>query len=128
MYSYFSYRTNQTKYDLVFLEALFFQSYYGLIHYIGSPPVIGILSLEVMWSAAEAMENPTNPAMIPQILLPYGNRMTFYERLQNTLLWLWMRCVKIWRLFIFTGLVKSNELNVLVKACSTNSSLETCCS
>jgi hypothetical protein len=102
---YFPYRTNKTKYDLVFLEALVFQSYYGLIHHIGSPPVIGILSLEVMWSAADAMGNPTNPAMIPQTMLPYGNGMTFYERLQNTLFWLWLRCVKIWRLFVITDLV-----------------------
>jgi hypothetical protein len=67
IYVHFSYRTNQKKYDLVFLEAIFFQSYYGLFHHIGSLPVIGILSLEAMWSAAEAMGNPTTPAMIPQV-------------------------------------------------------------
>jgi hypothetical protein len=102
---YFSYRTNQTKYDLVFLEAIVFQSYYGLIYHIGSPPVIGILSFEAMWSAAEATGNPTNPATFPITLLPHGNRMTFYERLKNTLFWLWLRCVKIWRLFVITDLV-----------------------
>ena len=90
----FSYRT-KTKYDLVFLEAIFFQSYYGLIHHVGSPPVIGIQSLEIHWSADEAMGNPTNPAFIPEILLPYGNRMTFYERLQSTLFWMWIRCVNL---------------------------------
>jgi hypothetical protein len=58
---------------------------------VGSPPVIGILSLECFWTAGEAVGTPTNPAFIPDMMLSYGNHMTFYERLQNTLFWLWMR-------------------------------------
>jgi len=88
------YRTNQTNYDLVFLEVQF-QSYYGLIHHVGSPPVIGIQSHAGLTVAGEATCNPTNPAFVPQITLPHGNRMAFYERLQNTLFWLWMRCVNL---------------------------------
>ncbi|XP_033607656.1 UDP-glucuronosyltransferase 2B31 isoform X1 [Cryptotermes secundus] len=84
-------RSNATKYDLVFLEALLYQSYHGLIHLVGSPPVIGILSLECFWTAGDAMGTPNNPAFVPEILLSYGNRMTFYERLQNMLFWLWIR-------------------------------------
>jgi hypothetical protein len=79
----------------VFLEALLYQSYHGLIHHVGSPPVIGIVTLELIWTAAEAVGIPTNPAFIPDVMLPYGNRMTFFERLQNTLFWLWARCVKL---------------------------------
>ncbi|PSN34575.1 hypothetical protein C0J52_18325 [Blattella germanica] len=36
-------RSNNTKFDLVFLEKHTFQAYHGLIHLLGSPPVIGIL-------------------------------------------------------------------------------------
>jgi hypothetical protein len=79
----------------VLLEANFYQSYHGLIHHVGSPPIIGVISFEFLWTAAEAVGIPTNPAFIPEIFLPYGNRMTFFERLQNTLFWLWMRCVKL---------------------------------
>ena len=68
-----------------------FQSYHGLIHHVGSPPVIGILSHACLLAAGEANGNPTNPAFIPEVLLPFENRMTFYERLQNTLFWLWFR-------------------------------------
>ncbi|GFG36154.1 hypothetical protein Cfor_00736, partial [Coptotermes formosanus] len=82
-------RSNESKYDLVFLEGLAFQGYHGLIHHLGSPPVIGVLSHAGLLTAGEAMGNPTNPAFIPDILLPYGSHMTFYERLQNTLFWLW---------------------------------------
>jgi hypothetical protein len=92
-------RSNATKYDLVFLEALTYQSYYGLIHLVGSPPVIGILSLECFWTAGEATGTPSNPAFVPEIILSYGNRMTFYERLQNMLFWLWIRSVH----FIYTA-------------------------
>jgi hypothetical protein len=88
-------RSNETKYDLVFLEAMVYQGYYGLIHHVGSPPFIGVLSYESVWTAFAAVGNPTNPAFIPNVLLPYGNRMTFYERLQNTIFWLWMRYVKL---------------------------------
>jgi hypothetical protein len=62
---------------------------------VGSPPVIGILSFESFWTAADAFGTPINPAYIPDILLPYGNRMTFYERLKSTLFWLWMRWVNL---------------------------------
>jgi hypothetical protein len=90
-----THRSNATDYDLVLLEALLYQSYHGLVHHVGSPPVIGIVSLELFLTASEAVGIPTNPAIIPDIMLPYGNRMTFYERLQNTLFWLWMRWVKL---------------------------------
>jgi hypothetical protein len=87
----FPYRSNKTEYDVVFLEALLYQSYHGLIHHLGSPPFIGTLSLEAFLTAPEAVGIPTNPAFIPDSFLSYGNHMTFYERLQNTLFWLWMR-------------------------------------
>jgi hypothetical protein len=90
-------RSNQTKYNLVFPEAQVFQSYYGLIHHVGSPPVIGIQSHASLAIAGEATGNPTNSAFIPQIMLPYGDRKSFYERLHSTLLRLWGRCVNLLR-------------------------------
>jgi hypothetical protein len=66
----------------VFLQEKVFQSYRGLVHHLESPPVIGIQSHASLTTAGEANGNPTNPALFPDILLPYGNRMTFYERLE----------------------------------------------
>jgi hypothetical protein len=88
-------RSNDIRYDLVFLEAVAYQSYHGLIHRVGSPPVIGILSFESLSTAGEAMGNPNNPAFMPNVFLPNRNHMTFYERLQNTLFWLWIRSVNL---------------------------------
>ncbi|XP_069686452.1 UDP-glycosyltransferase UGT5-like [Periplaneta americana] len=84
-------RSNDSKFDLVFLQTLTFQSYYGLIHHVGSPPVIGIQPVEAIWTASSAVGNPLNPSYCPDILLPFSNHMTFYERLQNTLFWIWIR-------------------------------------
>jgi hypothetical protein len=92
-----AYRSNETNYDLVFLEVQVFQSYYGLIHHVGSPPVIGIQSHGSLIIAGETTGNPTNPAFIPEIAFPYGDNMSFYERLQNSLLWLWLRYVNLLR-------------------------------
>jgi hypothetical protein len=70
-------------------------AYQSLVHRVGSPPVIGILSFESLSTAGEEMGNPTNPAFMLDIFLRYGNHMTFYERLQNTLFWLWIRSVNL---------------------------------
>ena len=86
-------RTNNDSFDLVFLEALMYQSYYGLIHHLGSPPWIGVLSLGSAWSTADSIGLPTNPSYIPEIILHYSDHMTFYERLMNSLMWLWSRLV-----------------------------------
>ena len=72
-----------------------FQSYYGLIHHLGSPPVIGILSVGTLWAPADAIGAITNPSYIPDILSYYSDHMTFYERFRNTLFWLWVRLVYI---------------------------------
>jgi len=44
--SHFLFRSNETKYDLACLEAFLYQSYYGLLRHMRSPPVIGVLSFE----------------------------------------------------------------------------------
>ena len=70
-----------------------YQSYYGLIHHLGSPPWIGVLSLGCVWSTGDSIGVPSNPSYIPDALLSYGDHMTFYERLTNSLSWLWSRLV-----------------------------------
>jgi hypothetical protein len=85
-YTLFPYRSSETRYGLDFLEALVYQSYHGLVHHVRSPPFIGVLSYQALWTAAEAVGNPTNPAFIPNNSLPYGNRMTFYETAKHIVL------------------------------------------
>ena len=70
-----------------------YQCYYGLIHHLGSPPWIGVLSLGATWTIADSIGLPTNPSYIPEIFMDLSNHMTFYERLQNTLFWIVIRLV-----------------------------------
>ena len=70
-----------------------YQGYYGLIHHLGSPPWIGLLSLGYTLSAGDSIGLPSNPSYIPDVLLSYGDHMTFYERLMNSIMWLRLRQV-----------------------------------
>ncbi|KAJ9584434.1 hypothetical protein L9F63_021227, partial [Diploptera punctata] len=79
------------SYDLVFLQTLLRQCYYGLVHHVGSPPVIGFVSMGYMWSLPDSIGTTSHPSYIPDILLPYTDHMTFFERLDNTLFWLFKR-------------------------------------
>ncbi|PSN52112.1 hypothetical protein C0J52_04341 [Blattella germanica] len=89
------YRSNNTKYDLVFMEEFLFQSYYGLIHHVGSPPVIGIMPFQFFWLPAEEFAIPNNPSYVPDPGFDLTDRMTFYERMESTLWYLWLRFVNI---------------------------------
>jgi hypothetical protein len=82
--SHFPCRSNETKYDLVFLEALVYQCYYGLLRHVCSPPFIGVLALELFCTEDETVGSPTNPAVNPQLTHSYYNHMTLYKRLHNT--------------------------------------------
>jgi hypothetical protein len=46
LHSHFLFRSNETNYELVFLEALVYQIYYGLLLHVSSLPGIGVLSLK----------------------------------------------------------------------------------
>ncbi|KAJ9595581.1 hypothetical protein L9F63_013249, partial [Diploptera punctata] len=83
--------TSNTSFDLVIMEAVVMQSYYGLVHHVGSPPVIGIMSIGLIWNLADSIGTPSNPSYIPETFLHFSDHMTFYERLQNTIFWLYAR-------------------------------------
>ncbi|KAK7793475.1 hypothetical protein R5R35_010151 [Gryllus longicercus] len=78
-------RNNASQgYDLVFLEWLMYQAYFGIVHAVGAPPLVGIVSLGGFAVTYNAIGNPNNPAYNPEILSGNSDRMTFWERLQNT--------------------------------------------
>lgn len=81
------------SFDLVFLELSRFQCYYGLVHHVGSPPVIGIRTVGITNPTLSAVGNPNNPAYFPDYYLPYTSSMTFFERLHNSLYYVWYRYV-----------------------------------
>ncbi|XP_049937986.1 UDP-glucosyltransferase 2-like [Schistocerca serialis cubense] len=72
-------------FDLVVMERLPYQCFYGLLHSAGYPPLVGILTLPAMVPAYYTIGNPTNPAYLTDIFVRYSDHMSFWERLCNTL-------------------------------------------
>ncbi|XP_021942239.1 UDP-glucuronosyltransferase 2C1-like isoform X3 [Zootermopsis nevadensis] len=81
--------STNTSFDLVFMEMSRYQCYYGLIHHVGSPPVIGIRSVGTTSATLAAVGSPNNPAYFPDYYLPYTGHMTFFQRLHNTAIYVW---------------------------------------
>ncbi|PSN52144.1 hypothetical protein C0J52_06460 [Blattella germanica] len=81
---------NTRKYDLVFLEVILYQTYYGLIHLLGSPPVIGIMPVEILSFPGYSLALPIISSYMSNFMLPYSNRMSFYERFHNLFFSMWM--------------------------------------
>ncbi|PNF23957.1 hypothetical protein B7P43_G10050 [Cryptotermes secundus] len=79
------------SFDLVFMEMSRYQCYYGLVHHVGSPPVIGIRSVGVTAVTLAAVGNPNNPAYVPDYYLPFSSSMGLLERIHNTAYYVWNR-------------------------------------
>ncbi|XP_066998719.2 UDP-glycosyltransferase UGT5 [Anabrus simplex] len=86
---------NNTRFDLVIIERVMCEAYFGLIHQMGSPPVVGVLSLGGMSVSYNNMGNPFNPSYLPDLLTSYSNHMSFWERFYNA--YVCMKFVYIWR-------------------------------
>jgi hypothetical protein len=85
--------SSNRSFDLVFIEMSRYQCYYGLVHHVGSPPVIGIRTVGITAATLAAVGNPNNPAYFPDYYLPYTSYMTFFERVHNTAFYMWNRYV-----------------------------------
>ncbi|XP_049952313.1 UDP-glycosyltransferase UGT5-like isoform X1 [Schistocerca serialis cubense] len=71
------------SFDVVIVERLMYQCYYGLVHKVGSPPLIGFVSLTAPSPLHVMQGNPNNPAYCPDMSLPYNDHMSFWERMYN---------------------------------------------
>ncbi|XP_047110702.1 UDP-glycosyltransferase UGT4-like [Schistocerca piceifrons] len=74
---------SQPSFDVVILERLVYQCYYGLIHQLGSPPMIGFVSLSAPSPVLSSFGNPNNPAYSPDFMAGHTDHMSFWERLYN---------------------------------------------
>ncbi|XP_049792508.1 UDP-glycosyltransferase UGT5-like [Schistocerca nitens] len=74
---------SQVSFDVVILERFMHHCYYGLVHKLGSPPMIGFVSLGAPSPALAALGNPNNPSCSPDIMVGYSDHMSFWERLYN---------------------------------------------
>ncbi|XP_049951732.1 UDP-glucosyltransferase 2-like [Schistocerca serialis cubense] len=80
-------RRNHT-FDLVIIERLQYHAYYGLAHLVGSPPLVGFVTLSELAPVYHASGSPMNPAYLPEVWVGFSDHMTFWQRLYNTYFYL----------------------------------------
>ncbi|XP_063233579.1 UDP-glycosyltransferase UGT5-like [Bacillus rossius redtenbacheri] len=85
-----SWTNSGEHFDLVFLEWLTTASTYVFAHRF-SAPYIGIASLPPFGYNYDSVGNPNNPSYIPDIFMPYSDKMSFFERLDMLAYALWSR-------------------------------------
>lgn len=74
------------KFDLVIMEKISYQCYYGVWHKVGAPVLVGFLSFGIGGQNHGTFGNIDNPSYMPNSMIDYSDHMTFWERLYNTYL------------------------------------------
>lgn len=85
------------KYDLVMVEYIFptmiaFSQRFKC-------PFIGVVPLDALGLAHEAIGNPTNPALYPDFMLPFSGELNYLERMISAVFWVWIRCYSWWYVY-----------------------------
>lgn len=91
------------KFDVVLYEELWMSPFLALVHTLGSPPVIGISTLESTSILSDKDGTPLNLAYTP-VFQPFSDHMTFYERLMNVITYLWLVFIREW--YVHPGYAK----------------------
>lgn len=86
-------KTNET-FDLLIAEYFHTDCLAGFAHRF-KVPVIGLTSSAIISPFNDRLANPVNPSYIPNSFLGYTDRMSFFERLENTIFYLYQEFV--WR-------------------------------
>lgn len=76
------------RYDLMITEFFNSDCFLGLNHKVKAP-IIGLSSSTLMPWTSERLANPSHTAYIPNNLMDYSDKMTFFERVENTLVTLY---------------------------------------
>lgn len=76
---------SRQQFDLFVLEASMFQGYFGLHHAVGSPPLVGFVSLGMLPSGFAAMGNTDIPSFSPSLAADFSDHMNFIQRMVNSL-------------------------------------------
>lgn len=74
----------KNKFDLMITEFFNSDCFLGLAERVKAP-IIGLSSSTLMPWTSERLGNPTHTAYIPDNLMHFSDRMTFFERVGNTL-------------------------------------------
>lgn len=73
------------------VEILHMEVYNSLWLQLGSPPVVGVLTLNPVDGLLRSVGSPKNPAYFPEMITPFSDQMSFTERVENTISMVRMR-------------------------------------
>jgi glucuronosyltransferase len=78
------FRKGNHSFDVIIAEFFNTDCFLGFVHEFKAP-LIGISSSTIMHWINERLGNPTHPAYIPNIVMDYSDRLSFFERVENVL-------------------------------------------
>ncbi|XP_049859784.1 UDP-glucosyltransferase 2-like [Schistocerca gregaria] len=83
-----SFIKSPSKFDLYIVERALVPCFYGVAHAVGSPPVVGLVTLGAYPYAHWTHGNPDNPAYSPWWVHAYPDHLSFWQRLYSSYVWL----------------------------------------
>uniref|UniRef100_A0A8D8X563 UDP-glucuronosyltransferase n=1 Tax=Cacopsylla melanoneura TaxID=428564 RepID=A0A8D8X563_9HEMI len=81
------------KFDVILYEDLTHLAYLGFLHKLGYPPLISMYSLVLFCGHDFSGQLPCNPSHMGEIMLGSTNKMNFYERVQNYMIYFYLKLV-----------------------------------
>jgi len=84
---------SKKKFDLILIEHFNTDCFLSVVHLIGAP-FIGLTSHILMPWTNERLGNIDNPAYVPNHFLGFSDKMTFVQRVENTLMYVWCKAVE----------------------------------
>ncbi|XP_049958259.1 UDP-glycosyltransferase UGT5-like [Schistocerca serialis cubense] len=81
------------KFDLYIMERGLVPCFYGVAHAVGSPPVVGLVTLGAYHYIHWNDGNPDNPAYTPWWIHPYSDHLSFWQRHYSSYVWLYSNLV-----------------------------------
>lgn len=83
---------SEEKFDLIITEYFNTDCFLGLVHKL-NVPFISMSSCTMMAWLNRRFANPENPAYIPNNFMDYSDELSFFERVENTLMYLFTNAV-----------------------------------
>ncbi|XP_049808951.1 UDP-glucosyltransferase 2-like [Schistocerca nitens] len=82
-----SFLKSAQKFDLYIMERSLLPCFYGVAHAVGSPPMVGLVTLGAYPYTHWTHGNPDNPAYSPWWAHPYSDHLSFWQRLYSSCVW-----------------------------------------
>lgn len=74
------------KFDVIIIESFNTDCFFSIVHQLNAPFILISSSILMPWNFGQ-IGSPDNPSYIPSHVLDFTNRMTFLQRVENTLVY-----------------------------------------